>query len=117
VAELDAMVRAGRLDFGDNHTEIMAFKRVGGRLHKVVHRADAGHVGNPRAAGNRGEIVLSAVVPENYDTTGLEVLLSQPILTRPGLRRIYVRVQVGKLAEMLRHNDKPAFSLEHIYDF
>ena len=68
-------------------------------------------------AGNRAEIVLSAVVPENYDTTGLEVLLSQPILTRPGLRRIYVRVQVGKLAEMLRHNDKPAFSLEHIYDF
>jgi hypothetical protein len=67
--------------------------------------------------GNRGPIVISAVVPAEYDTTGFAVLLKQPILTRPGLQRIIFTVPVPELGATLRRRDKPPFCLEHIYDY
>ncbi len=68
-------------------------------------------------AGNESGILVSAVVPVNYDESGLTLFLTEPILTRPGLRRIIVTIPVRDLAGMLRQRDKPPFRLEHIYDY
>jgi hypothetical protein len=68
-------------------------------------------------AGNQGEIAISAIVPMDYNPAGLTVMLKQPILTRPGLQRIYFTVPVSRLASMLRENDNASFQLEHIYDY
>jgi hypothetical protein len=67
--------------------------------------------------GNREVILLSALVPLGFDDSGLQLLMKQPILTRPGLQRILFSVPVPELASLLRELDKPPFRLEHVYDY
>lgn len=68
-------------------------------------------------AGNSDVIMLGAIVPADFDASGLQCLLRQPILTRPERERILFAVPVGELAALLRKIDRPPFVLEHIYDF
>jgi len=68
-------------------------------------------------AGNRGPILVSAVVPEWYEPIGVNVLFEQPIMTEPSRRRIALTVSVLQLSETLRRMDDPQIQLEHIYDF
>ncbi len=68
-------------------------------------------------AGNSGAIVVSAVVPADYDASALEVLVDQTVLTRPSDRRIFFVVSVPELCSTIRLRDKPPFRLEHIYDY
>lgn len=68
-------------------------------------------------AGNRDLIQVSAVIPSDFDVSGLRILLTQPILTRPGSKRILFTVAVPELAATLRKLDQPPFRLEHIYDY
>jgi hypothetical protein len=68
-------------------------------------------------AGNRDAILLSAMVPTDFDDSGLKVMLKQPIMTRPGLQRVILEMRVDQLAAFLRERDKPPFRLEHIYDY
>lgn len=68
-------------------------------------------------AGNRGVILISAVVPVEFDDAAFDMVMRQPIMTRPGLRRIVFTVPVAELGAMLRRHDRPPFRLEHIYDY
>jgi hypothetical protein len=68
-------------------------------------------------AGNQGSVLLSAIVPTDYDDSALEVLLRQPIITRPGLHRVVFTVPVPELTATIRRLDRPPLRLEHIYDY
>jgi hypothetical protein len=68
-------------------------------------------------AGNRGPILISATVPDDFDDSNFSVLIRQPIMTRPGRRRIVFAVPVPQLATVLRRYDSPGIRLEHIYDY
>ena len=63
-------------------------------------------------AGNRGDILLSVIVPAS--TRGDHVILRQPILTEPGRERLLISVPVAQLAPTLRRYEG---SLEHVFDF
>jgi hypothetical protein len=68
-------------------------------------------------AGNSGLILVSAVVPEAYKPSGVDVLFVQPIMTERGRKRIAFTVSVPQLSEALRRLDDPQIQLEHIYDY
>jgi len=68
-------------------------------------------------AGNRDVILVSAVVPTEYDDSSLKVVMKQPIMTRPGFQRIVIQVRVADLGEIMRERDKAPLRLEHVYDY
>jgi hypothetical protein len=70
-------------------------------------------------AGNRGSILLSLIAPPAWvpPLPPQDILFSQPILTRPGEKRVVFTVDVGSLGAMLRSINSQHVSLEHIYDF
>lgn len=70
-------------------------------------------------AGNKGEILLSELVPNEWKPARERVLFEQPILTRPGHKRVVFAVQVSDLGSELRDAAmrKDEVTVEHIYDF
>jgi hypothetical protein len=70
-------------------------------------------------AGNDGEIVVSMLVPQSWQPSQVRVLFEQPILTRPGRKRVVFAVPVGRLAaELRRAQAAPGdVAVEHVYDF
>lgn len=70
-------------------------------------------------AGNRGQILLSALTGQPPGTQWPEarLLFEQPILTRPGVRRMALVVRVPQLSEALRALAAQGVTLEHIYDY
>jgi hypothetical protein len=70
-------------------------------------------------AGNRGAILVSVLGPANA-SLGVppdQVLLAQPILTQPPMRRLLVAVPVEQLDQLLRDAGKAPFRVEHVYDY
>ena len=67
--------------------------------------------------GNKDVILVSAVVPVDFDDSNLTMVMTQPIMTRPGRQRIVFTVTVPELCAMIRRLDQGAFKLEHIYDY
>jgi hypothetical protein len=68
-------------------------------------------------AGNRGPILITANVPDDCDASAWRPIFTQPILTRPGHRRIAFVVDVNQLSGTLRALDRPALRVEHVYDY
>ena len=69
-------------------------------------------------AGNRGDILVSALVPTSWHAAASErVLFVQPIITRPGEQRVALVVPVASLAATLNRLDAPGLHLEHVYDY
>jgi hypothetical protein len=70
-------------------------------------------------AGNRGAIVVSALVPATWDSgdPGWRIFLSQPILTQPETKRIVLTVPVKSLGEALNRLGGPPARIEHVYDY
>lgn len=70
-------------------------------------------------AGNRGVILVSALVPSGWTPDGLDqyLLFSQPVLTRPAERRLVLAVPVSRLAGLLTQFDTPGIRLEHVFDY
>ena len=71
-------------------------------------------------AGNRGEIVVSALVPAAWEPpadAGWRIFLVQPILTQPETKRIVLAVPVPGLAETLNRLAQPPVRIEHVYDY
>jgi hypothetical protein len=69
-------------------------------------------------AGNRGDILISELVPDGTSPPRGGVLFEQPIITRPGTKRIAFAVPICELSAVLRDaaaRDKVV--VEHIYDF
>jgi len=69
-------------------------------------------------AGNRGEVVVSLLVPLGYRSPvpSARVLFSQPILTRSNQQRVVLAVPVGQLSDLLRAENE-SIRVEHVYDF
>jgi hypothetical protein len=84
----------------------------------VLATCDVGFV---EIAGNRGKVLISAVVPEKSASlspeTEAEMLMTQPIMTRPGTKRIVFDVPVAKLKQAILELQAPQTRLEHIYDY
>lgn len=70
-------------------------------------------------AGNDGEILVSALAPAAWRAEGVRVLFEQPILTRPGWRRVVFALPVNALARWLRgvRAGGDAVVVEHVYDY
>ena len=72
-------------------------------------------------AGNRGAIMVSALVPVEWEPGAaarpFRILFAQPVLTRPSVRRIVVAVPVGSLDAALGELNRPPLRVEHVYDY
>jgi hypothetical protein len=69
-------------------------------------------------AGNRGEILVSALVPAAWTPApGQQVLFTQPVLTRPAEKRVALTVQVHELHALLNRIRSEGDLLEHVYDY
>jgi len=71
-------------------------------------------------AGNDGEILVSLLVPTGWMASApARTLFEQPILTRPGQKRVVLTVRVPQLAALLRSfgEKRGGVIVEHIYDF
>lgn len=70
-------------------------------------------------AGNRGLILVSALVPDAWQPAGAEqrVLFSQPVLTAAGTKRVVLTVPVPQLAGLLRQLHAPGLRQEHVFDY
>ena len=112
----------------ESHPEFTVIASSEGRTLAAMPRYEAfttyaRWIANQRAdfeeiAGNRGDIVVSVLVRDGGIPvlTGTRELFSQPIHTRPGLRRDVLTVPVSRLSEMVRH-EGPSFVIEHVYDY
>jgi hypothetical protein len=70
-------------------------------------------------AGNRSLIMVSALVPRDWEPAGAaeKVLFTQPVITRPAVKRVALVVPVGSLAPLLNTLRQPGIELEHVYDY
>ncbi len=71
-------------------------------------------------AGNDGEVLLSVLVPSAWiGPAPSRALFEQPILTRPGQKRVVLAIRVNQLAALLRSfgEKRGGVLVEHIYDF
>ena len=67
-------------------------------------------------AGNRGDILVTAIVPTGWQSEH-RVILRQPILTREAHERVLLVIPIPELAgELVRLSD-PAIELEHVFDY
>jgi hypothetical protein len=69
-------------------------------------------------AGNRGEVVVSLLVPPAWrpdDRT--RTLFVQPVLTRPGTQRMVLATPITNLGALLRQAGRSDVPIEHVYDF
>lgn len=68
-------------------------------------------------AGNRDVVLVSAVVPTGFEDPAFRLVMTQPILTRPGTKRVVFTVPVPGLSDALRSLGRPGLKLEHVYDY
>jgi hypothetical protein len=70
-------------------------------------------------AGNRGPILVSVLVPDDWRPLGAQqqVLFSQPVLTAAGSKRVVLTVPVPQLAGLLQQLHAPGVRLEHVFDY
>ncbi|HKA40561.1 MAG TPA: hypothetical protein VKF40_01100 [Burkholderiales bacterium] len=70
-------------------------------------------------AGNRSLIMVSALVPRNWQPAdaATKILFTQPIITQPAIKRVALVVPVASLAAALVALGGPGMQLEHVYDY
>jgi len=80
--------------------------------------AEAG-VSFEEIAGNDGQIVVSVIAPtsHNLELGDAATLMTQPILTEPGMSRLVLETPVRSLSRLLRKLSTADVRLEHVYDF
>jgi hypothetical protein len=70
-------------------------------------------------AGNGKEalILVTALVPRDWDASKYQLLFEQPILTQPQVKRVAPVVPISELAPLLNRLAADRARLEHVYDF
>ena len=70
-------------------------------------------------AGNDSVILVSLVGAQDWEPrTGIDKrLLEQPILTRPGRKRVIATAQVQQLGAALRDWARSGVQVEHVFDY
>ena len=84
----------------------------------AVERLSAEGVIFREIAGNR-EILMTLTVPSawSYDLPAGRVVISRPILTEPGNRRIGITVPVSELQSVVSALGARHFVIEHVFDY
>lgn len=95
----------------DDRGNVRSLPRYEAFMTSAIGLAKQG-IGFREIAGNRGEILVSVIVPT--PSRAHNVILRQPILTQPGRERLLLSVPVAQLAETLRQYDG---SVEHVFDY
>ena len=67
--------------------------------------------------GGNDEILLTAIVPAGFGHQGLDVILTEALLTDPNQSRIGVRTPVAKLHEVVTSLEQRGGRIEHLYDY
>ena len=64
-------------------------------------------------------ILVSVLAPAewNPDASSYEIMLTQPILSRPSTKRIVISIHVDSLHAVLKDFDNAQFQIEHVYDY
>ncbi len=68
-------------------------------------------------AGNRDVVMVTFLVPDDYEFSNVTKLFTQPILTNSSMKREALVVPIKDLGDLLRANDRSSVVLEHVYDF
>lgn len=69
-------------------------------------------------AGNNSAILLTLLTPDTLPTTAsFRSIFTQPIVTKPGLKRVALVTTVGQLAPTLRYIHDQGVRIEHVYDY
>lgn len=70
-------------------------------------------------AGNNSAILLTLLAPETWQPVSpdFRLVFTQPIITKPGLKRVALVTTVGTLHRTVRYVDTQHVRIEHIYDF
>lgn len=70
-------------------------------------------------AGNNSALLLTVLSPENWhpDRPDFRVVFTQPILTKPGLKRVALVTTVGRLNKTIRYVQEQHVTIEHVYDY
>ena len=102
-ADGGALVHVPRYQAFQDHA--LALARGGARFREI--------------AGNRGDILVSALVPRGYRPASgaASLLFAQPVLTQPGTERLLLTVPVPELHAVLPDLATPPRRLEHVYDY
>jgi hypothetical protein len=67
-------------------------------------------------AGNSSFVLVSLLAPDSWQSDG-STLLTQPILTQPGMRRVLVTLPVDGLADAMRRWNTARVQVEHVFDY
>lgn len=70
-------------------------------------------------AGNNSAILLTLLTPDDWKPTktNLRLVFTQPIVTRPGTKRVALVTTVRQLAPTLRYIHNQGIRIEHVYDY
>ncbi|GAB3704586.1 hypothetical protein GCM10027592_36120 [Spirosoma flavus] len=70
-------------------------------------------------AGNNSALLLTILGPESWQPNLLDfqVVFTQPILTKPGTKRVALVTTVGRLDKTIRYVQDQQVKIEHIYDY
>ena len=70
-------------------------------------------------AGNNSAILLTALAPEVWQPTSpnLQLIFTQPIVTKPGLKRVALVTPVHSLATTIQYVNEQKVKIEHVYDY
>ena len=67
--------------------------------------------------GKDASILVTALVPRDWDASRYKLLFEQPVLTRPAIKRVAPVVPVSELAPLLNRLAADGARLEHVYDY
>jgi hypothetical protein len=67
--------------------------------------------------GEDASILVTALVPKDWDASRYKLLFEQPVLTRPQIKRVAPVVPVSELAALLNRLAADGARLEHVYDY
>lgn len=70
-------------------------------------------------AGNNSAILLTVLAPETWQpvSQNLQLVFTQPIVTKPGLKRVALVTTVGSLDKTIHYVNEQKVKIEHVYDY
>jgi hypothetical protein len=70
-------------------------------------------------AGNNSALLLTLLGPESWQPASpdFRLVFTQPIVTKPGLKRVALVTTVDKLDQTIRYVNTQGVRIEHIYDY
>ncbi|QMW03485.1 hypothetical protein [Spirosoma foliorum] len=70
-------------------------------------------------AGNNSALLLTILSPDTWhpNSADFRVVFTQPIVTKPGLKRVALVTTVGSLDKTIRYVNEQHVKIEHVYDY